>query len=475
MRPELGILRAEFGADQVLDGEAALPFERDWRGRATGAQAGRAMAVLCPRSVDEVQAMVRAAARLHLALVPQGGNTGLVLGGTPDASGAELVLSLKRLNRIRRIDPINATLTAEAGCVLQTLQQACAAQQLLLPLSLAAEGQCTLGGNLATNAGGTQVLRWGNARDLCLGLEVVTADGLLWSDLDGLRKDHRGLNLRDLFIGSEGVLGLITAAVMKLAPLPRSRLSAWLTLPSLEAALQLLPQARAALGDGLSGFEVMGQAAQLLLPELPLPAAPWALLVEVSSHRDEAQTRAELEAWLAPALDAGRMLDAVVAHTEAQAHALWALRESIPGAQTRAGGNLKHDIALPLDRIAAFVADCEARIQRAFPGARPTVFGHLGDGNLHFNVAPPVGQSLAEFQPHEAALNRLVFDCVADWGGSFSAEHGIGRLRAAELAARGDAVGLDLMGRIKQALDPANRLNPGRVLASGSDGNRADA
>ncbi len=453
-------LRSEFGAAQVLEGAAASPYERDWRGRSPG----KALAVLLPRTVAEVQALLRAAAREQLAVVPQGGNTGLVAGSTPDASGTELVLSLRRLDRIRRIDSANATLTAEAGCVLQTLQQACAAEQLFLPLSLAAEGSCTLGGNLATNAGGTQVLRWGNARDLCLGLEVVTAEGELWSDLDGLRKDHRGLNLRDLFIGSEGCLGVITAAVMKLQAAPRARLTAWLALPSLEVALVLLQQARQALGDGLSGFELMGEAALLLLDPLPLPASPWAVLVELSTHRDESAARAELEAWLGPALQAGTVLDAVVAHTQAQAQALWGLRESIPGAQTRAGGNLKHDIALPLGRIAAFVGDCEARIAQAFPGAQPVVFGHLGDGNLHFNVAPPVGQQLSAFQAHETALNRLVFDCVAEYGGSFSAEHGIGRLRRAELAQRADPVGLALMRRVKQALDPANRLNPGRVL-----------
>jgi len=453
-------LRSEFGAEQVLCGADAASFERDWRGRAPG----RALAVLLPRTVAEVQAMLRTSAREHLAVVPQGGNTGLVEGSTPDASGTELVLNLRRLNRIRRVDAVNASLLAEAGCLLADAQQACAAQGLLLPLSLAAEGSCTLGGNLATNAGGTQVLRWGNARDLCLGLEVVTADGELWSDLDGLRKDHRGLNLRDLFIGSEGTLGVITAAVIKLQALPRSRLAAWLALPDLPSALQLLQQARTELGDGLSGFEVMGRASLELLDPLPLPASPWALLVELSSHREEAQARAELEAWLAGALARGLVLDAVLAHNQAQAQALWALREAIPAAQTRAGGNLKHDIALPLQHIVAFVPECEARIARAFPGARPVVFGHLGDGNLHFNIAPPAGQSLADFLPREPELNALVFDCVARFGGSFSAEHGIGRLRRAELAQRLDPVALGLMRRIKQALDPANRLNPGRLL-----------
>ena len=291
MSEVLARLRSQFGAEQVLSGADALPFERDWRGQFPG----RALAVLRPRSVAELQAMLRHAHAHQLDVVPQGGNTGLVGGSTPDNSGSELLLSLRRLKQVRSIDPLNLTLCAEAGCLLAELQTACADEGLLLPLSMASEGSCTLGGNLATNAGGTQVLRWGNARDLCLGLEVVTADGQLWSDLAGLRKDHRGLNLRDLFIGSEGSLGVISAAVMKLDLQPRSRLAAWVALPSVDAALALLMRARQQLGSALSGFELMGNSVQRLLPGLPLPAAPWAVLLELSSQQPEPQARESLE------------------------------------------------------------------------------------------------------------------------------------------------------------------------------------
>jgi FAD/FMN-containing dehydrogenase len=449
--------RSLFGDAQVLTGDDALPFERDWRGQFPG----RSGAVLRPRSVPEVQAMVRWATGQGLAMVPQGGNTGLVGASTPDATGAEWVISLRRLNAVRRISPMNLSLVAEAGCVLAQLQADCAAQGLLLPLSMASEGSCTLGGNLATNAGGTQVLRWGNARDLCLGLEVVCADGTLWTDLDALRKDHRGLNLRDLFIGSEGTLGLITAAAMKLSPLPRTRLAAWITLPDLPAAMAALDSARQQLGEALSGFEALSAAAQTLLVGLPLPVAPWAVLVEMSSALDEPLARACFESWLQGCGAHG----AVLSQSEAQFAQLWALRESLPAAQTRAGGNLKHDISLPLDTLADFVARAEAALQALCPGARPMPFGHLGDGNLHYNVAPPAGTPLAAFAAqHGEAVTRCVFDLVAALGGSFSAEHGIGRLRRDELAARGEPEALALMQRVKHALDPQALLNPGRLL-----------
>ena len=454
-------LQSRFGPEQVLQGEAALPFTRDWRGEFPG----RALAVLRPREVAEVQAMMAFAQRHRVPVVPQGGNTGLVGGSTPDASGTELVLSLQRLRQVRRLDVLNQTICAEAGCVLGDLQAACAAEGLLLPLSMASEGSCTLGGNLATNAGGTQVLRWGNARDLCLGLEVVTAEGQLWQDLDGLRKDHRGLNLRDLFIGSEGTLGVITAAVMKLDVLPRSRLAAWVTVGDCQRVDALLLQARQRLGPELSGFELMGASVQQLLPSLPLPAAPWAVLIEASSASEEPALRARMEALLADTLEAGTARDAVLSQSHAQFEALWALREGIPDAQTRAGGNIKHDISLPIAEVGRFVEDMQARLTGHWPGVRPMVFGHLGDGNLHYNVAPPPGVALAPFRAEAGpAITRLLFDEVRARGGSFSAEHGIGRKRRDELAASADPVALALMRRVKQALDPANLLNPGRLI-----------
>lgn len=457
----LDALRRRFGDAQVLQGAEAAPFEHDWRGQFPG----RALAVLRPRDVAEVQAMLRAAAAFALSVVPQGGNTGLVGGSTPDDSGQQLVLSLRRLNRVRALSRDNLSLTAEAGCVLADLQAAAAAQGLLLPLSLAAEGSCTLGGNLATNAGGTQVLRWGNARDLCLGLEVVTADGQVWSDLDGLRKDHRGFNLRDLFIGSEGCLGVITAAVMKLAPQPRSRLAAWITLRTLSDAMAVLARARESFAESLSGFEAMGAEVQALWDTPPLPVAPWAVLMELSSAEPEDVSRARLETLLGDEMQAGRLCSAVLSQSQAQFEALWALREAIPEAQTRAGGNLKHDISLPLSALPSFCDAAARQLQALCPGLRPMVFGHLGDGNLHYNVAPPSGVTLAAFrQQHGDAITQIVFDAVAAHGGSFSAEHGIGRLRREELSRRLDPVALGLMRLVKQALDPANRLNPGRVL-----------
>jgi FAD/FMN-containing dehydrogenase len=403
--------------------------------------------------------------------VPQGGNTGLVGGGVPDSSGLQVLLSLQRLNRIRAIDEANLTLTAEAGCVLQTVQQAARDCGLMFPLSLAAEGSCTIGGNLATNAGGTQVLRWGNARDLCLGLEVVTAAGEVWEGLSGLRKDNTGYDLRDLFIGSEGTLGIITAATMKLAPQPAATTTALAACDGLAECVNLLKLARTRLGAGLTGFEVMNRFSLDLVarhfPQLPnpLPAAPWTVLLEQSDVEGEARARERFESLLAGALELGCVTDAVVAESIAQARALWHLRESIPLAQAEEGLNIKHDISLPVSAIPAFVEACDAALQRLQPGVRLVNFGHLGDGNLHYNVQAPNSTDGERFlAEHEHAVNVVVFDAVAAHGGSFSAEHGIGALKAQELAARKAPVALALMHSIKDALDPQGVLNPGRVL-----------
>jgi FAD/FMN-containing dehydrogenase len=466
----LDALRGIVGAAQVLTDGDLSAFEQDWRRR----WRGRALAVVRPGSTAEVAAVVRACAAAGTALVPQGGNTGLVGGGVPDASGTQVLLSLQRCNRIRAIDEANLTLTAEAGCVLQTLQQAAAARGLLLPLSLAAEGSCTLGGNLATNAGGTQVLRWGNARDLCLGLEVVTATGEVWHGLSGLRKDNTGYDLRDLFVGSEGTLGIITAATMKLAPQPAATTTALAACATLHDCVALLNLARARLGAGLTGFEVMGRFALDLVaahfPALPqpLPGAPWTVLLEQSDVEGEAPARARFERLLEAALEQGCVADAVVAESLAQSRALWHLRESIPLAQAEEGLNIKHDIAVPVSAIPRFCERTDALLAARWPGVRLVNFGHLGDGNLHYNVQAPPGEDGRRFlAEHEHAVNQLVFDSVAEEGGSFSAEHGIGALKRDELAARKDPVALALMRSIKRALDPAGLMNPGRVIQTG--------
>ncbi len=460
-------LRAALGPAQVLTEGDRSAWEVDWRRR----WRGQALAVVRPGSTAEVAAVVRLCARHGASIVPQGGNTGLVGGGVPDTSGTQVLLSLQRLSRVREIDAANLTLTAEAGCVLQTLQEAARAQGLLLPLSLAAEGSCTIGGNLATNAGGTQVLRWGNARELCLGLEVVTAAGDVWQGLSGLRKDNTGYDLRDLFIGSEGTLGIITAATLKLAPLPAATTTALAACTTLQDCVDLLTRARAHLGAGLTGFEVMGAFALELVarhfPALPrpLPDAPWAVLLEHSDTESEAHSRERFETVLGGALESGCATDAVIAENLAQSRALWHVRESIPLAQAEEGLNIKHDISVPVSAIPAFVTRADAALQAAYPGVRLVNFGHLGDGNLHYNVQAPVGGDGARFLAEEEhRVNTLVFDAVASFGGSFSAEHGIGALKRDELALRKSPVALALMRQVKSALDPLGLFNPGRVL-----------
>jgi len=465
-------LRAIVGAAHVLtrdDGNDLSAWEQDWRKRAHG----HALAVVRPGSTDEVSAVVRACAAAGHSMVPQGGNTGLVVGSVPDDSGHQVVLSLTRLNQVRAIDGANLTMTVEAGCILQTLQETAQKAGFLFPLSLAAEGSCTIGGNLATNAGGTQVVRYGNARDLCLGLEVVTAQGEVWQGLGGLRKDNTGYDLRDLFVGSEGTLGIITAATMKLYPLPAAQLTAWAAVPSLEAAVALLGLAHRHLGAGLTGFEVMGQFALGLvdrhMPQLRVPLwadHPYCVLLENSDSESEAHARTQFEHLLESAFEDGIVSDAVVAESLQQAHQLWHIRESIPLAQAEEGLNIKHDISIPVSRIPAFCAETDALLQREIPGVRLVNFGHLGDGNLHYNVqATAQGDPATFLREQEARVNTLVFDQVHRFGGSISAEHGVGSLKADKLVQYKDPVALGLMRNIKQALDPHNILNPGRVLA----------
>ncbi|MDR2129115.1 MAG: FAD-binding oxidoreductase [Burkholderiaceae bacterium] len=464
----LSALRAICGSAHVLQGDGLDAYEADHRGRARG----HALAVALPGSVAEVAAVVKTCARQRVAIVPQGGNTGLSVGSVPDASGRQLVLSLKRLRAVRGIDAANLTLTAEAGCLLQQAQEAAAAAALLLPLSLAAEGSCTLGGNLATNAGGTQVLRYGNARDLCLGLEVVTAQGEIWNGLTGLRKDNTGYDLRDLFVGSEGTLGIITAATLKLFAQPATQLTAWIALPGLQAAVDLLALARAQLGAALTGFEVMNQFSLHLVhthwPALRMPPwqqTPWCALLQAGFADSPQHARARFEALLQTALAQTCAQNAVLAETGAQAAQFWRVRENIPAAQRQEGLNIKHDISLPTSAIPAFAAETGALLAREIVGVRLVTFGHLGDGNLHYNVQAPEGLDTAEFlRAQEPRINALVYDAVARFGGSFSAEHGIGSLKLGAMRRYKSPVALQLMRAIKTALDPQGILNPGRVL-----------
>ncbi|MBB3219883.1 FAD-binding oxidoreductase [Pseudoduganella umbonata] len=460
--------RAIAGADFVLDTPAGMaPFLRDWRGRFTGS----ARAVLRPGSVDEVARLVRLCADERVPIVPQGGNTGLVLGSVPDASGSAVVLSLARLATIRALDPVNRTVTVDAGVILQHVQEAAAAADCLFPLSLAAEGSCTIGGNLSTNAGGTGVLRYGNTRELCLGLEVVTPAGDIWSGLRGLRKDNTGYDLRDLYIGAEGTLGIITGAVMKLYPAPKASITALAALPSPEYALRLQSLLQDRAGASLTGFELMSALCLDLVarhfPALPRPfpaTYPQYALLEISSSESADHAVQLLESATGAAFDAGIVLDAVVATSVAQSRGLWQLREHIPLAQAADGKNIKHDISLPVSSIAEFIARTEPQLQQAFPGCRLVCFGHLGDGNLHFNVAPPPGVDNEAFLVNQEAVNRVVHDAVVAFGGSISAEHGIGALKRDELARYKSPVELNLMRAIKAALDPLNIMNPGKIL-----------
>ena len=466
-------MRAAIGAAHVLtDGDLGA-WEQDWRKRVRG----KALAVVRPGSTAEVAAIVKTCAAAGVSLVPQGGNTGLVVGSTPDTSGTQVVLSLTRLNAVRAIDAANLTITVEAGCILQTLQEQAEKAGFLFPLSLAAEGSCTIGGNLGTNAGGTQVVRYGNARELCLGLEVVTAQGEVWHGLSGLRKDNTGYDLRDLFIGSEGTLGIITAATMKLYPLPAATLTAFAAVPTLDQAVTLLGLAHQHLGAGLTGFEVMGQFALGLVakhyPQMRVPfyeATPYCVLLENADSESEAHARERFEALLETAMEQGCVTDAVIAESLAQAHQLWHIRESIPLAQAEEGLNIKHDISIPVSRIPAFCEATDALLQREIPGVRLVNFGHLGDGNLHYNVQAPATGVYADdgagfLRDWEDRVNTLVYDSVKAFDGSISAEHGVGDLKAAKLPDYKSPVALQMMRAIKQALDPQNIMNPGRVLA----------
>jgi FAD/FMN-containing dehydrogenase len=461
-------LRQTLGAAHVLTGEDAAPHLTDWRKN----YRGNALAVVRPGSVEEVATVLRLCAQHHAAVVPQGGNTGQAGGATPDGTGESIVLLLTRLNRVRAIDTENDTITVEAGCILQAVQEAARAANRLFPLSLGAEGSCTIGGNLATNAGGTQVLRYGNARELALGLEVVTAEGRIWNGLRGLRKDNTGYDLRDLYIGSEGTLGVITAATLKLYPLPVAQRTALAALQSVDAAVALLARARRHCGSSLTAFELMSGACLELVtrtfPQQRLPfdhaQAPWYVLLELSDSESEEHARAQFDAMLGEAMEAEEISDAAISESGVQSDALWHLRESITLALAQEGKCIKHDISLPVSGIVAFTASTDAALQGICPGVRNMTFGHLGDGNLHYNLVKSPQQTEEAFLAQGEDISRLVHDSVHAHGGSISAEQGVGQLRVKDLPRYKDDVELDLMRRVKKALDPSGMMNPGKVL-----------
>ena len=446
----------------ISDAAGMQPYLNDWRGNFTG----KAIAVVRPANTAEVAAVVRLCAQTHTPIVPQGGNTGLVGGGIPDQQGNALVLSLNRMNRIRNIDIDNNTITAEAGVVLQALQDAAFAVGRLFPLSLAAEGSCTIGGNLSTNAGGTAVLRYGNTRDLALGLEVVTPAGDIWQGLKGLRKDNTGYDLKHCFIGAEGTLGIITAAVLKLFPQPQSSVTAFVALPTPQASVELLGMLRGAVGDRLVAFELVSRACLDLVlrhfPGTPEPFAEhhtWHVLIELNDTLRDASLQDMLETELGRALEQGLIADAAVAASAAQSRALWKLRENISEAQRLEGKNVKHDISVPISRIPDFIEKCDAALMRVFPGISLVCFGHVGDGNLHYNCGlPNAGLANADH------ISRLVYDHVDEAGGSISAEHGLGQLKREEITHHKTKIELDMMRALKRALDPAGIMNPGKVL-----------
>ncbi|MEY4863478.1 MAG: hypothetical protein RLZ51_1573 [Pseudomonadota bacterium] len=452
----------------ITDADGMAPFLLDWRKR----HQGRARAVVQPSSSAEVARLVAWCAEQRVPIVPQGGNSGLTGGSVPDDRGNAVVLSLARMNQIRSIDPINNTLVAEAGVVLTRVQEAADAAGRLFPLSLAAEGTCTVGGNLSTNAGGTAVLRYGNARELCLGLEVVTPAGQVWEGLRGLRKDNTGYDLRDLFIGAEGTLGVITAATLKLYPKPVAQPTALAAVRSPHDALRLLELAQGMLAASLTGFEMMSDFCTHLVvkhyPDCQRPFAaptPYSVLLESSDFESEAHAQERFSALMERALELDLITDALIAQSVAQSRAFWALRENISEAQAAEGKNIKHDISVPISSIGDFVASTNALIAERFPGTRMVVFGHLGDGNLHYNVSPPEGMDEAAFLSLQPALNELVHDAVHAAQGSISAEHGIGVLRRDELPRYTSPVALGLMRTLKQALDPLGIMNPGKLLA----------
>jgi len=461
-------LREILGPGGVLtDSSDTAPFLTDWRGRYTG----RALCVARPGTTGEVAALVSLCAQAGVPMVPQGGNTSLCGAATPDGEGGSVLVNLSRLNRVRDVDTDNNTLTVEAGCTLQAVQDAAAAADRLFPLSLAAQGSCQVGGNLSTNAGGVNVLRYGNMRDQVLGLEVVLPDGRIWDGLRGLYKDNTGYGLKHLFIGAEGTLGIVTAATLRLYPRPRALATAWVAVDSPDAAVALLGRLRQECGERVTGFELVGRPAlELVLKHIPgsrdpLPQpSPWYVLLELSDTQAGPELYDLLERVLVREMEAELVPEAAMAHSQAQADQFWALRENITEAQRIEGISIKHAVSVPVSPIAAFVRRSGLALSKAFGTVRVVCFGHVGDGNLHYNLSRPEAEDNASFIARTGDANRIVHDLVAELGGSISAEHGIGQLKREELTRYRSPLELELMQRIKDALDPAGLMNPGKVL-----------
>ncbi|MEO8101763.1 MAG: FAD-binding oxidoreductase [Betaproteobacteria bacterium] len=448
----------------VTDPHDTAPYLQDWRGN----YLGRAIAVVRPADTDQVAAVVRLCGETGTPIVPQGGNTGMVGGSVPDATGTAIVVSLKRMNRIRDIDLANNAMTVEAGCILQAVQAAARENQRYFPLSLAAEGSCTIGGNLSTNAGGTAVLRYGNARDLVLGIEAVMPDGRIWNGLKALRKDNTGYDLKHLLMGAEGTLGIITAAVLKLYPLPQHTCTALVAVANPAAAVELLATLRAAMGDRLTAFELMSRVClDHVIQYFPATTEPfqsrhdWQVLIELTDTLKDAALEDALAVALEPAFARGTALDAVIASSHSQARALWDIRENLPEAEKLRGKSVKHDISMPISRIAEFVARADAALNATFPEAQVICFGHVGDGNLHYNLSFPGVLPTAD---QSRAANAIVYALLDELHGSISAEHGLGQLKRDEITHHKSAVELDAMRAIKRALDPRGIMNPGKVL-----------
>jgi FAD/FMN-containing dehydrogenase len=450
----------------ITDAETMAPYLLEGR----DLYRGKASAIVRPGSTAEVAAIVKLAAETGTPLVPQGGNTGLVGGQTPIAEGREIILSLQRLDKIRTVDPEGDTMIVEAGVTLLRAQEAAEAAGRLFPLSLASEGSCTIGGNLSTNAGGTAVIAYGNARELCMGLEVVLADGRVWNGLRQLRKDNTGYDLKNLFIGAEGTLGVITAAVLKLFPLPAARTTAFLAVPGPAEAMALLNAAKAGAGGTLTTFELMPRiGVDFVLRHAPgtrdplSEPSPWYVLMEVAAQSAAGLDEA-VETFLGQALEDGLITDAALAGSLEQRKDFWKLREALSEVQRQEGGSIKHDVSVPLHAVPDFLAQATATVEAMIPGCRPIPFGHLGDGNIHFNVSQPVGADKDGFIARWDEVNHAVHAIVTQMHGSISAEHGIGRLKRYLLPGVKDPVELALMKTLKATLDPQRILNPGAVL-----------